>query len=204
MQQYLKIQPLILIQRLSLIKYRIMYDEAHEPEIFTPLRPVFLKVLCILTFIGSGYGIINNTFVYFKANDISKMMTNAKAKMNDDINKKSQRNPESAGLLSKIFNSMSSMSTPDNLRKTAIGNIVTSVLCLLGAVLMWHLNRTGFYIYTLGTIISIAIPIYLFGNNFITNISAGLAGFIGILFVIFYAMNLKSMQRPNHYLASHP
>ncbi len=27
-----------------------------------PVRPTFLTVLCILTFIGSGWGLINNLF----------------------------------------------------------------------------------------------------------------------------------------------
>jgi len=89
---------------------------------------------------------------------------------------------------------MAEMSTPENLRKSAIADFITSLLCLAGAVLMWKLRKTGFYIYTLGTILSIIIPFYLFGSNPVSNISAGLVGFIGILFVIFYAMNLKSMK----------
>lgn len=155
-------------------------------------RPVFLKVLCILTFIGSGYGIINSAVTYFKANEIAGMVAEAKTKMYED--QKNVKNPESKNMVSKIMNNMSVISTPENLRKTAIGNIITSVLCLLGAVLMWNLLRAGFYIYTLGTIIGIILPFYMFGNNFITNISAGFLSFIGILFVIFYAMNIKSMK----------
>lgn len=155
-------------------------------------RPVFLKVLCILTFIGSGYGIINSAVTYFKANEIAGMVAEAKTKMYED--QKNVKNPESKNMVSKIMNNMSVISTPENLRKTAIGNIITSVLCLLGAVLMWNLLRAGFYIYTLGTIIGIILPFYMFGSNFITNISAGFLSFIGILFVIFYAMNIKSMK----------
>jgi hypothetical protein len=59
---------------------------------------------------------------------------------------------------------------------------------------MWKLKRAGFYIYTLGTVISIILPYYMFGSNFLTNISVGFLGFIGLLFVIFYAMNIKSMK----------
>ncbi len=115
--------------------------------------------------------------------------------MYEDLNKKKKaKDPESVNIISKVMNNVSVITTPENLRKTAIGNIITSILCLLGAFLMWNLRRMGFYIYTLGTIISIVIPFYLFGNNFLTTISAGFASFIGILFVIFYAMNIKSMK----------
>ena len=164
-------------------------------EKIPPQRPVFLKVLCMLTFIGSGYGIINNTVLYFKADTISKVFVDTKAKMNEDLAKKNNAGkPEKVLLVTTIMNNASVMSTPQNIRKSAIGNCIVSAICLLGAVLMWNLRRVGFYIYTFGTIISIILPFYLFGSNFLTNLSAGFLGFIGILFVIFYAMNIKSMK----------
>jgi len=178
------------------IKQNFIMEQAIEDyEIIPPARPVFLKVLCILTFIGSSYGIINSAITYFKADDISNIVTQVKTKMNDDIKRKNARNPDKVIFFNKIMNNASQISTPENLRKNAIGNSITYALCLLGAVLMWNLRRVGFYIYTLGTVISIILPFYLFGNNFLTNISAGFLGFIGLLFVIFYAMNLKSMNR---------
>ncbi len=172
-----------------------MAQDVGELEIIPPLRPVFLKVLCILTFIGSGYGIINSAVTYFKADAISKIFVDVKTKMNADIaKKKNARNPEKINFISNIMNNASVISTPENIRKSSIGNSITYTLCLLGAILMWNLRRIGFYIYTLGTIISIILPFYLFGSNFLTNISAGFLSFIGILFVIFYAMNIRSMK----------
>ncbi|MEJ7675113.1 MAG: hypothetical protein WKF59_21025 [Chitinophagaceae bacterium] len=55
-----------------------MTHDLVEPEIISQERPLFLKVLCILTFIGSGYGIINGVVTYFKANDISKFVYGSK------------------------------------------------------------------------------------------------------------------------------
>jgi hypothetical protein len=170
-----------------------MTQDLFDEEITVKRRPTFLKVLCILTFIGSGYGIINSAVTYFKADTISEMVTEAKTEIKEDMNQQKKKDDESA-FVSQMMGNMSKMSTPENLRKSAIGNFITSLLCLAGAILMWNLRRTGFYIYTLGTIISIIIPFYLFGSNFLTNISAGFLGFIGVLFVIFYAMNLKSMK----------
>ena len=171
-----------------------MKQEIEGFEIIPQARPLFLKVLCILTFIGSGYGIINSAITYFKADEIANIFTQMKTKMNDDLKRKNARNPEKVNFFSKVMTNASEISTPENLRKTSIGNCITSILCLLGALLMWNLKRVGFYIYTLGTIISIILPFYMFGSNFLTNISAGFLGFVGILFVIFYAMNIKSLK----------
>ena len=165
-----------------------------EQLIIKPLRPVFLKVLCILTFIFSSYTILSQVYVYFQAEETSAAMTEAKSEINKDMNDKKADSPEEKSFLNKVMGGMSEMSTPENLRKQAIGNIIASALCLLGAILMWRLNRTGFYLYILGTVVGIVVPFYLFGNNFVTAISTGFASFIGLLFIIFYAMNLKSMR----------
>lgn len=170
-----------------------MTQDVLDPEIVPRQRPTFLKVLCILTFIGSGYNIVNSTVTYFKAESISALVTEAKTQVNEDL-KKEKKDKEESAFVGQIMGNMSDISTPENLRKASIGNIITSVICLLGAILMWNLRRSGFYIYTLGTIIGIILPFYMFGSNLVTNISAGFMGFIGILFVIFYAMNLKSMK----------
>jgi hypothetical protein len=172
-----------------------MQENIFDNEIITPQRPVFLKVLCMLTFIGSGYNIINSAVTYFKADAISKIFVDVRSEMDKDLSeKKNAKDTGEVKLVTNIMNTASEISTPENLRKTAIANFATSIICLTGAILMWKLRRTGYYLYVLGTIIGIIIPFYLFGANFLTNISAGVMGFIGILFVIFYAMNLKSMK----------
>ncbi|MDQ6757253.1 MAG: hypothetical protein M3004_09995 [Bacteroidota bacterium] len=164
-------------------------------ETLPPQRPVFLKVLCMLTFIGSGYAIINSAITYFKADDIARLFIEVKVKVNNDIaKKKNSGKPEGAYFINNILSRASVISTPDNLRNASIGNFITAIFCLTGAILMWWLKRIGFYFYVVGTMIGIAIPIYLFGNNFLTSIAAGMATFIGIIFIIFYAMNFKSLQ----------
>jgi hypothetical protein len=171
-----------------------MTQDLEEFETLPPQRPTFLTVLCILTFIGSCYAIVNGTITYFNADKVAQKVISAKAEMNDEAHKKNNANSGDNTFAAKVMNNVSVMANPDNLRKASLGNIIASVFCLLGAILMWRLNRTGFYIYVLGTIIGIVVPFYVFGNNFLTALSVGFAAFIGVLFVIFYAMNLKSMK----------
>jgi hypothetical protein len=168
-------------------------QDLQEFETLPPQRPQFLKVLCILTFIGSCYFILTSAITYFNADRTASAMVDAQTKMHDKMNKKSN-DPEGNGFASKVMNNMAVMANPENLRKQSIGNIIGSLLCLFGALLMWRLNRIGFYIYVLGTIIGIIVPFYVYGNNFLTALSVGFVSFIGLLFIIFYAMNLKSMK----------
>lgn len=167
-----------------------MRDYSDEIENLPPQRSVFLKVLCILTFIFSSYTILTQAYIYFQAEQTSMKMEEAKNKITNEKTK----SPEESSFLKKVMGGMSELSTPENLRKLAVGNLISSALCLLGAILMWRLKRTGFYLYVLGTIVGIIAPFYLFGNNFLTVISSGFASFVGLIFIIFYAMNLKSMK----------
>ncbi|HUS00822.1 MAG TPA: hypothetical protein VMY77_03805 [Chitinophagaceae bacterium] len=171
-----------------------MTYDLEEFEAQPAQRPTFLKVLCILTFIGSSYAIISSTITYFNADMFSKKIVETKSEINRDVQHQRKSTPESNAFKSKMMNNMAVMTEPGNLRKSSIGTIISSVFCLIGAILMWRLNRKGFYIYVVGTIIGIAVPLYVFGNNLITALSVGIGALIGILFVIFYAMNLKSMK----------
>lgn len=171
-----------------------MTQNLEEFDIEPPQRPTFLKVLCILTFIGSSYAIISSTITYFNANEIANEVVKAKTEINEDVKDKRKSTPENNAFASKMVKNMSEMTKPENLQKSSLGTIIASIFCLFGAILMWRLNRKGFYMYVLGTVIGIIVPFYVFGNNFLTALSVGITALIGILFVIFYAMNLKSMR----------
>lgn len=73
-------------------------------------------------------------------------------------------------------------------------NIGIGLLCVFGAFLMWQLKRTGFYLYTVATLIAIITPIALMGGNILTLINTFAAGFFGLLFIILYGVNLKHMK----------
>ena len=171
-----------------------MEQNIFEGEIIPPQRPTFLKVLCILTFIGSGWGICSSAITYFRANEISKEVSEKMIMANDSTKLQTSKNKESVNFFTKVMKTASEVSIPENLRKSAAGNAIGYILCLTGAILMWRLRRPGFYLYVLGTIVGIAVPFYLFGNNFMAVFASAFASFIGLIFVIFYAMNLKVMK----------
>lgn len=156
-------------------------------------RPTFLTVLCILTFIGSGWAVISNTMAYFAANSQSAMISTIKESAQSDI-QKSATTDASQKLADQMVSNLSVLS-PENIKKSALGGIVAAVLCLIGAFMMWGLKKTGFYTYVLGTLVGVVAPIVIYGAGNIFGLlsTVGIA-FLGIIFVVLYGLNLKHMR----------
>ena len=149
-------------------------------------RPLFLTILCVITFIGSIAGIIVNTRGYFNAEAEVEKISSGKAKtqLKNLFFPGSNAHDE----LVRIGNL-----NVENYQKFSIGCIASYILCLVGTVLIFKLKRTGFYSFTLGTFFNLITHFLLFGDNFGAmgiSIVAALAGFV---FVIMFGMNLKYM-----------
>lgn len=159
-----------------------------------PVRPTFLTVLCILTFIGSGLGIIQDIISYMNANTNADI---AQTVLQDAQDKLSEAEDSGTGakIAEKIFSGTSDMLVPANMRKIALFSIVASIFTLLGGILMFQLKKTGFWIYVLGTIVGIVGPITIFGTGNLLSVfqTMGIA-FIGVIFVVLYALNLKHLK----------
>ena len=170
-----------------------MVNELSEFDEITRERPGFLKTLCILTFIFSSFSIITNFVSVINPEKASKMITTSQRKVNDSLksDKSISQKPRS-NIARKMMVTLSGFSA-ERIRKNALGVIVSSILCIVGAFLMWKLKKIGYAIYILGVIVSIIVPYLLFGNNAIAIFMVAFAAFFGALFIIFYGMNLKSM-----------
>ena len=97
-------------------------------------RPVLLTVLLILTFIGSGLGLLFGLIGLFTAGNAS-------------------------GFLSGIPGMPSTALTTGMI----IGSIILAAASLIGAILMWQLKQIGFYLYTLAQIVALIITFTWFG-----------------------------------------
>lgn len=165
-------------------------DQPAVPVI--PSRPPFLTILCILTFIGSGWGIISGVSGYFTANATAGV---AQAAVDDAREEIENKGIAGSTFAEKVLSGTSEMLQPEKLKKNALFSIVASVFTLLGGILMFGLNKTGFYSYILGTAIGVAGPFVAFGGgNVMTILSSSFTAFIGILFVILYGLNVKHLR----------
>ncbi len=155
-------------------------------------RPTFLTVLCILTFIGSGYGIFNAITSYNNAemavgltNDV---MDEAMDEIEDEVGDEKE-----AAMVEKIMGAVTNGLTVENVKNMSIANGIAAILTLIGAVLMWGLDKKGFWLYLLGTLVSIIAPIMIY-KGILGAMAGGGIAFIGIIFVVLYGLNLKHLK----------
>lgn len=157
------------------------FEEIDKPATL----PVFLKVLCILTFVGSGMGILGallNLVLYSASSNIFRTA-----------------NELSDGMYDRM-----GMNIDEMMRWTAYSNyanLVGSLLCLTGALLMWKLKKSGFYLYVPGNLLPLIVS--FFAMNHIMGsgpfASFGVAGvmFSGlfyIAFIVMYGINFKHLR----------
>ena len=159
-----------------------------------PERPQFLKILCILTFIGSGYLICSGLYSYFNAERNARLIVEVKINDTSNLKKDSRKRNRPPVFVQNILKEVQKSMTPDNIKKDSLGKLLSGLCCIIGALLMWNLKRNGYYLYIFGVILGIATPFYLFGNNSYVILTSIFTGFVGVLFIIFYGMNIRSMK----------
>lgn len=144
-------------------------------------RPVFLLVLCILTFVGAGIGLLGALFSVFTMSQTEALysqMNNFGPDFGIDF--------EETYKWTKISNYM---------------NLLGNALCLTGALFMFKLKKIGYYIYVPGQVLPL-IGSYLAINSVFTGgmfaglgiISIVIAAMIAIAFIVMYGLNLKHMR----------
>lgn len=135
-------------------------------------RSMFLTVLCILTWVGSGILMLYHAYMYL-------MMANA------------------ASLLSR-FGDAKSLNWVLMLH---LVGIVAPLFTITGAIVMWRLKKIGFVVYAIGqlapVLLSFYIAIYLTGQTGSSEVlfSMILPNVIPIGFLIMYATRLYEMKK---------
>jgi hypothetical protein len=103
-------------------------------------------------------------------------------------------NEPGADIANKMLAGARELSDPVKIKKNALFGLMAAAITLGGAFLMFQMNRKGFWLYVLGTGITVVAPFLVFGAaNFIGVLMGAVSGFIGIVFCVLYAMNLKHM-----------
>lgn len=139
-------------------------------EITPPIqkRTQFLTVLCILTYIGSGFSIIGGIIYALFLDEILLIFEANPSEM-------SQALYDSLIIMPKGYFAIEAL---------------LATISLFGAIFMWKLRKIGFHLYTIANILILGLPIF-FGLgqfNFI-NLMVITGPFIAM-----YAMNLKQMK----------
>jgi len=149
-----------------------MEEPKEEPKVEAPeqppqqtvqtQRPTFLTVLCILSFIGSGLATLLFLISLVAAGAIMDFMGS---------------NP-----------GMPEVSTGSGTMFFLV-SFILALGSLTGAILMWNLKKTGFYLYVAANVVAIFTPLMF---------STGNIGWFGlvitVLFIVLYGLNFKHME----------
>lgn len=157
-----------------------MEEQSEIPVVETSQRPQFITVLCILTFIGVAFGVIGSIVGWFSTQ-----------KMVDMVNNMPDQDFSSMPGMEDMGSKMELMVKWKNVN--LIVGIVGSLLCLVGALQMWKLKRTGYFIYVVGEIVPIIITGILMGSVFFKGYQI-IGLILPIVFVVLYSINLKYLK----------
>jgi hypothetical protein len=149
--------------------------------------PDMLNVLTILTFIGSGLIILIDSWYFLTAKKIYDM-TMAGLEHTDQAPAfvRSLQGSDPAGVAQRTY---------DNRVPIVLLGIVACILCIVGAMQMRKLKKTGFYIYLIGEVLPPFISLIFVG-------AAAFSGPIAIvsatlflaLFLVLYGTQLKHLK----------
>lgn len=162
----------------------------------TTMRPTFLTVLCILTFLGSGWGIVDSVIDYFSAEtagDAIEMVEETMDDAMDEIDDNDDMSEKQKDFITNMMGGITESLTPENIRKSSIVNFLSCLLTLFGAILMWQLKRNGYFLYIAGIAVMVIGMAVIF-KGIIGLAAAGATAFIGVLFIVLYGVNLKHMK----------
>jgi hypothetical protein len=77
-----------------------------------------------------------------------------------------------------------------------LSTLLFTTLCLLGALQMRKLKKSGFILYSIGEIAPVILSAVLMGFSFVGGIGTAIAAVFAILFVILYATQRKYLVNP--------
>ncbi len=149
-------------------------------------RPTFLTVLCIITFIVSGILLFIHVFdvISFDRLEQEEMIEEQLIMLSDMFN-----------IEGAILETTKLQLDERLIHHTPISwmSIISLILSLYGAFMMFKMNKIGFHLYTVAKIIGLS-TILFFTINSTVIMDYTITAIYSIAFVIMYAVNLKHMK----------
>jgi hypothetical protein len=169
-------------------------DSSLQSDAFAPVkRPVFLTVLCILTWVMCGFTFISTCKQVFFKPSMEEQLA--------EVDKLRSIKPEIADQMEEyIENQTREM----ELMQTGI-TLVAVGFSAFGAMMMWQLRRRGFYLYLVGEFVPYLA--FLFDGGRSMKMMGAMLGpsggyiMLGVMllfdaiFVALYAVNLKHLKQ---------
>lgn len=148
-----------------------------------PVLPTGLNVLTILTFIGSGLGIIFSVAYPLIINFSKSMMDKATASGQEMSSKQ----------LADIEKSRHAMGLVQaNMTPIIITGVIGCVLCIAGAVMMRKLKKDGYWLYVAGELLPLIAGFVLMGTAQFTGVTSYIFALgLPLVFIVLYTLQRK-------------
>lgn len=146
--------------------------------------PGMLNVLTILTFIGCGIAYISSMISFFSASNYEKDMAEME-ELQDNMGDNELGNSVMQGAVDMMQKSY------DYRYIILLSGLLFTTLCLIGALQMRKLKKSGYTLYVIGEIAPIVIMGALIGFSFVGGLTIIMSLVFAVVFVILYTTQRK-------------
>lgn len=154
--------------------------EEFEFEDNTPKRSTFLLILCILTFIGSGYN-----FLYYILLPLAKPM------LPEMLASYQQLMPQEQELNEQMTELFTFLGQVPSWKYFCLA--ITYVIAVVGAAFMLKMNKIGFHLYVIAQLLTFCCLSFLIGGS----MKMSVTGIIwSIVFILLYAGQMRKQLFP--------
>jgi hypothetical protein len=149
--------------------------------------PSTLNTLTILTYIGCGFAYLGGIWNLYSSSQYDKQMA--------EFEKAQERVADNEMASQMVQTSMEMFQKTYDYRYILfLTTILFTTLCLIGAMQMRKLKKSGFALYTIGELAPIIISAALIGFSLVGGIMIMITTVIAVVFVILYAAQRKHLR----------
>jgi len=154
-------------------------------------RGSFLLVLCILSWVWIAYALFSGLISILNG-DAALEEVLGKIDVSE-VMEQSSGNPLADSMLTGMAEMMGNLI--EHFYHIQYANFVALMIGALSVFLMFSLKKIGFTLYAIYTFAIPGITLYFLGTSMLVWLSVGLSGFLGVVFLIMYGVNLKRMTK---------
>ena len=152
-------------------------------------RPTFLTVLCIITFVVSGFLFLSTLYGLFTYDEEAQLEAFEQTVVSMESFGKDLPGMDENIRNLEVFN----QEQMDNNSTLQAVSLISILLSLFGAFMMYQLKKVGFHLYLASKVVGL-IPLLIFTLSTAVFWTYGIFIFFTIAFVIMYSRNLKYMK----------
>lgn len=156
-------------------------------------RPKFLTVLCILSFVALGFGILSALGSVLNGPQTDEQMLEAQVQIAESVNlMRDQGNESFAVFFQQVQNMM--VDTNDHHQLATWLNILVVAIGIFAVIRMWNGFRIGFHLYVVYSILGSVVMYFYVSPAHIPMIFPIFSVTISGLFIFMYSRNLHWMR----------